>query len=548
MKNIIQVDFKKRLKYLWISLVAILLMSVNTYVYAIEEKTEEGTNLSEAYDERQGIVQIQLVYIDGNNQTHILKRGCGFFIGDEGTGEYVLTNYSGVTLTEDEKNAYLTQFGLESGRLDTKLRAVIKKDITINFSYENGSQAMDLAILRPNDSLGKVTNIRLSEEEHYDSGISVYTLGFQNISDGSMEVIRNEGNLDDWTTINDIHYLKHTAVINENNHGGPLLNEKGQVIGFNVSQTSGGYYYSLQISEVIELLDTLGIVYNSAIVVDSAGLEEAMAEYAELDLTKYTEESVYACDELYEQAENLLVQIEQGDITSYTQENINSLQQGLLEGMDGLEKKGMTTNQLIILFVIIVILLLLVVIGLIILLVIKKRKFNEELEKSQHISPAEKLNMQERVSPDSVQEQSKTYLPVNRTLTEITSLNNTAPAFTETTVLNADALPNPMQDASMLRAWPVLVRLKTGDVIQISKSSFIIGKSSEQADYCISGNTSISRKHICIKRMEDGYYVQDLKTTNGTYVDGLKVSWDKDVRLSNGCIIKMADEEFEFKI
>lgn len=539
---------KTLIKWINISsiIVVLLLMSIIDVQTAEGKNPGNNTNLS-SYDERDGLAQVHLVYIDSNNQPHILKQGCGFFIGDEETGEYILTNYSTITLTEEEKNAYLTQFAIESGRLDTKIQIILQKDVVLDFSYENGSQTMDLAVLSPTTSLGNVTTLRLAEEEHFGNGIAIHTLGYVDLAGGNTEIILKEGNLEDWITRNDIHYLKHSVVIDGNNKGGPLMNEDGEVIGVNVAYTDGSYY-SLQINEVIELLNTLGIIYNPQIVVETTGLEETIQIYEEQNFSKYTEESVSVCEEQYMQAKELLLEVEQGNTNAYTQDRIETINKQLIESMENLQKKGMTKKQLVILFIVITALLFIAVVVLIVLLILKKKKFTEALAREKHLTPAERMNMEERILPDTTSSRLKNYLPENRTLAEIATQKPETPAFSETTVLNTTVMDNPIQEKNVLKICPVLIRLKTGERIQINKNSFLIGKANEQVDYYISGNPGISRIHICIKCMRDGYYVQDLKTTNGTYVDGIKVSWDRDIKLSDGCMIKMADEEFEFRL
>lgn len=539
---------KTLIKWINISsiIVVLLLMSIIDVQTAEGKNPGNNTNLS-SYDERDGLAQVHLVYIDSNNQPHILKQGCGFFIGDEETGEYILTNYSTITLTEEEKNAYLTQFAIESGRLDTKIQIILQKDVVLDFSYENGSQTMDLAVLSPTTSLGNVTTLRLAEEEHFSNGIAIHTLGYVDLAGGNTEIILKEGSLEDWITRNDIHYLKHSVVIDGNNKGGPLMNEDGEVIGVNVAYTDGSYY-SLQINEVIELLNTLGIIYNPQIVVETTGLEETIQIYEEQNFSKYTEESVSVCEEQYMQAKELLLEVEQGNTNAYTQDRIETINKQLIESMENLQKKGMTKKQLVILFIVITALLFIAVVVLIVLLILKKKKFTEALAREKHLTPAERMNMEERILPDTTSSRLKNYLPENRTLAEIAAQKSETPAFSETTVLNTTVMDNPIQEKNVLKICPVLIRLKTGERIQINKNSFLIGKANEQVDYYISGNPGISRIHICIKCMRDGYYVQDLKTTNGTYVDGIKVSWDRDIKLSDGCMIKMADEEFEFRL
>lgn len=50
-----------------------------------------------------------------------------------------------------------------------------------------------------------------------------------------------------------------------------------------------------------------------------------------------------------------------------------------------------------------------------------------------------------------------------------------------------------------------------------------------------------------IKQISGNYYIQDMETTNGTYVNGAYVAKGADVMLQSGDIILIADEEFEFR-
>ena len=48
-------------------------------------------------------------------------------------------------------------------------------------------------------------------------------------------------------------------------------------------------------------------------------------------------------------------------------------------------------------------------------------------------------------------------------------------------------------------------------------------------------------------KFEDGYYIQDLDTTNGTFVNEMRVMPGRYVKLVNGYTVRMAEEEFEFR-
>lgn len=44
------------------------------------------------------------------------------------------------------------------------------------------------------------------------------------------------------------------------------------------------------------------------------------------------------------------------------------------------------------------------------------------------------------------------------------------------------------------------------------------------------------------------FYIIDQKSTNGTYVNGIRLNPMQETELKNGDTIQLSDEEFEFKI
>ena len=73
-----------------------------------------------------------------------------------------------------------------------------------------------------------------------------------------------------------------------------------------------------------------------------------------------------------------------------------------------------------------------------------------------------------------------------------------------------------------------------------------IGKSGTKADMVIDGNPSVSRKHAQITRQGQKFYIRDLGSANGTFINGERITADEDRELVNGDRVKLADEEFEF--
>ncbi len=110
----------------------------------------------------------------------------------------------------------------------------------------------------------------------------------------------------------------------------------------------------------------------------------------------------------------------------------------------------------------------------------------------------------------------------------------------------------PMPNGSLMgqlsgaRPVPHLVRKATGEVINITKSEFILGKSKTKADYTIENNNAISREHCTIIQHDGVNYIKDNNSTNHTYVNGVELQPGKEVLLKHKTDIRMGDEEFVF--
>ena len=93
-----------------------------------------------------------------------------------------------------------------------------------------------------------------------------------------------------------------------------------------------------------------------------------------------------------------------------------------------------------------------------------------------------------------------------------------------------------------------LIRKSNKKTDLIDKSPFIIGKDALHVNLCINDNGAISRMHAKIETRPDGVYIEDCNSTNGTHVNGRRVIEGQPVKLADGDIIKLADEEFEYHI
>jgi len=95
---------------------------------------------------------------------------------------------------------------------------------------------------------------------------------------------------------------------------------------------------------------------------------------------------------------------------------------------------------------------------------------------------------------------------------------------------------------------PVLIRLKTNETIRISKQSFRLGKERGSVDYCVSDNSAVSREHACVICNNGRYYISDLNSKNGTYIDGRIVNPGSKMEIRDKSKLVLANEEFIFRI
>ena len=101
-------------------------------------------------------------------------------------------------------------------------------------------------------------------------------------------------------------------------------------------------------------------------------------------------------------------------------------------------------------------------------------------------------------------------------------------------------------DTTVLTRKAYLIRVDNGRRIPISKKDFAIGKEKSKVDYCISGDTTVSRVHALVRNIGGRYYIEDQASTNYTYYEGKQIPEYKPVYLKDGSRFKLSEVEFEF--
>jgi len=79
---------------------------------------------------------------------------------------------------------------------------------------------------------------------------------------------------------------------------------------------------------------------------------------------------------------------------------------------------------------------------------------------------------------------------------------------------------------------------------EINKEVFLIGKQAGTVDGVISNDKTISRIHCKIIRKGKKYYIQDMGSRNGTYVNNVRLEDGQQLLLNRGDVIRLAKLEF----
>jgi hypothetical protein len=82
---------------------------------------------------------------------------------------------------------------------------------------------------------------------------------------------------------------------------------------------------------------------------------------------------------------------------------------------------------------------------------------------------------------------------------------------------------------------PVRVRLvgATFDLVLAGDGPWVLGREATDSPQLVEAVT-VSRLHVSVARADDGFTVSDLESTNGTYVDGVRVARGGDAPLRPG--------------
>ena len=517
-------------------------------------------------DDTSGVVQVKVVYKDETGNYHPVQSGTGFLINDS----TVITCEHVVSVDDATLEMAALAFGTDAKTALDRMSVQISvlRDVAISATVLNSSTEMDFAILRLNNQqLYDRHYLSLRESSTVVPTESVYALGFPGEAEylqdvntyTSEDVTISAGQVNKLNTVNGVDFVQHSGKTTSGASGGPLVDENGAVVGIIKGSSGDGmdanYYYAIAIDQLIKTLDALGIEYTKAgetapvtepesgaesqpeassvpAEADKSALNAAIDAAKAIDLSGYEETGAAAFEEALAQAQSV-----QSDLAA-TQAQVDQAAQALAQAQLALEEKGGIPMT----FVVVGIVALVAVIVVIVIVVVaggKKNKID-----AQPAVPAQGRAPEPPASAGGFQTVDKfqpsatqpPYVPPKAG--ETTLLNQGAG---ETTLLNQGAGETTL--LSQNQNMGSLLRTRSGETIRISKDNFLIGKERSKVTYCISDNTSISRTHARITFRAGKAYLEDLKATNGTYLNGTPVSGAAQ-ELKDGDKITLADEDF----
>lgn len=540
------------MKRIWKSFVLIagLVLQMATTVYAQEENSGQECEA--------GMLQLVVMYSDDENEMLPIQGGSGFLIGDEESGaQYVITDSEVVAVTEDTEKQIREQFDLsDDDRVSLSTKAVVSRDVMVDLQVVAKSEEMGFYVLKLSQPLFDRTPFVLCDDSMVGAaGWSVAALGYPSALSLDAEpifyvkedMIESQGSIIGDDKLDNISYICHNIELTLGTLGGPIVNENGEVVGINQNKQTQDGYYALQIAEMLPILDALGIPYitTSQLAAEQQAILDAMVHKEELqqaiDTADNADSSLYYKKSwaVVETAKEAAVAVNDND--EATQEEVDTACAELNTAMASLEEKpplgviiGIAAGILVVVIAVICI----------ILYVTRERRKQKKLEKQAEftVTQAAPVFEERGVQRPDYREIVKQSENSEARGLYTSGLSGEMGAVREqgTTVLSQFNMERVVQ--------AYLVRVRTGEKIVINGTEYVLGKEPSQTDYHIKGNPAISRVHAVIMHQGMEYSIADKNATNGTFVNGVKVAPYQKMVLQNCDKIKLADEEFEFKI
>lgn len=500
--------------------------------------TASGIN-EEVMNAKNGVVQIQIWYVDHEMADNVyLGSGTGFLINEDTvvTCQHVVEGFSDewYAIRAQETSAFLGRTRTaEDIRNNLELRVSVLRDVYVEANIEMSSSEMDYAILNLHNKLHNRTPLVLRSSEDLTQTEAVYALGFPGdmdditdvsyydtddvtITSGSVNKVgRFNVPLSDGSFYENVDCVEHSALLAAGNSGGPLVDNNGVVVGINAA-SSDTRNLSIASDQLIATLDALGIDYTAASDEPAIDPVEDTEPAEVVPVTEAPTEAPVPATEVPTEA--------------------------LATEPAAVEEPSDSNGLLTILLVVAAVVIVVVVVVVVVVLSSKKKAPAPAAVGGGYTPPAPPRPVQPTGGFTSAP------IAPATPATPATPSAPTAPtaAAGETTVLSQDAGETTVLSKNINGG--TLIRKKNNETVKINDECFVIGRERKSVNYCISDNTSIGRSHVKLVVRNGKTYLVDMKSTNGTYVNGVKAMPNQEVELKNGDKITLADEDLEFKI
>jgi hypothetical protein len=141
------------------------------------------------------------------------------------------------------------------------------------------------------------------------------------------------------------------------------------------------------------------------------------------------------------------------------------------------------------------------------------------------------LHLEKRRGPDGLHTEDKGADTVFRLKEEKTVLLDSSSESRRIAMISS-GIPGTLEESTGLKAY-ILV------------DDFLIGRDQTKVDFKIS-SLSVGRIHARITRRENSFFIEDLNSRNGTFLDQKRLKKKEEYLLPENCKLRFAENEFYF--
>lgn len=464
------------------------------------------------------------------------------------------------------------------GIIEKKQQNYIAHNIDLN-NFESVAQSLKTYIIHPD---GRKIDVELTRFEH-ELGLVLYTAKTAglNLSSASVSEFRPPtsvtatyyqtnmledaaGKLGNGMSLleNFIAFEENVSCITRDNQLeatglqdnfslGAVLNMEKDVYGI-ITESSGGIKYSVTGKDILAFI--LGNTPSSiSLTFQIEALEGTLSNAKSLDLTGYTETSINVLKEAVAAAEAVLA------TPAVTEKQVQDAKAVLDNAVDGLTRPTRTSLPLTLYALVAFVFILF---GFVIWFFLLRGKKKSEAKKPEN-STKNQAQTQKAGKKEKKPSTFKMFIDtMNKRQEEKDSSQNQGyggefarsakksqyvalEALDDeagTTKLNTDS-----SDTTILKKQKesYLEVTATQERIELKDKPIIIGREKKKVNYQIN-LSSISRTHCVIRPEGDEYFVEDLQSANGTYLNGEVVDKNSPLKLKDCDILMLADQEIIF--